>query len=127
MTKDEADERVREAEAKVLRIARRWWNSGLSRQATSVEIDEAVAELNRAEAARAALDKPELLRPEAVFVEADGKYWCVPELVRADRRHILAQAEKLPRYGIDVQPPDPNCGTRQAILLSDLRNLIEGR
>lgn len=129
MTKEEADEKVREAERAVVDYCRQF--APLSGGGFG-DLRERVKRLMAAEAARAALDKPVLLRPNAVFVEVDGKYWCVPELIEADRKHILAQAEKLPRHRVTLEHPGvgflggSGIGSEPAILLSDLRNLING-
>lgn len=128
MTKDEADEKVREAEAELATALMSYGDMA----ACYIDMVEKV---RAARYALAALDKPRLMKPGAVFVEVDGKYWCVPELIEVDRKHILAQAEKLPRHKVTHRTTITwaDSGERSAmdmledaILLSDLRNLIQG-
>lgn len=147
MTRDEADEKVQLAKDAVIRAARDdYQGAGSSR-----EIWGAVSDLVKAECARAALDKPRLMTPEEhvrryypgyhrLPRSVDGRPWrpSTAECAVADRdRDILAQAEKLPRYiacirtTADQTPPHTiaiayNPENSPAILLSDLRNLING-
>lgn len=127
MTKDEAEARVRECKERVVTTAREFRQGG-----AVASLFGAVVDLAAAESALASLDKPRLLRPEAVFVEVDGKYWCVPELIAADRADILAQAEKLPRYAVTFKLGGPPLAPTSSeghdwISLSDLRKLLEGK
>lgn len=96
----------------------------------------ALADLDAAEAERVALDKPRLLTARE-RAEASGPtdYSVVTRgvvcgyaaiAITDDRADILAQAEKLPRHyvnGINGEPPHHN---HSAILLSDLRSLLNG-
>lgn len=145
MTKEEADEKVREAKDAVVHAVKRACNLD------SPNLQAALAKLSSAEAARAALDKPRLMTPLERVCDHIGEK--IPEnsrgyhdprltpyggrlVVEKDRADILAQAEKLPRLGMTEAPPgsvwglwrmkDGEVRLEDAILLSDFRNLIQG-
>jgi hypothetical protein len=117
-----------EAEAAALKIMRAWALDALNISTRSVL--QAAFNLIDADK-RAASTLPTPIQRVREGMPEDQSGWYdedqVANFIADDRKDILAHAEKLPRYAINVQPPDPNCGTRQAIFLSDLRNLLEGK
>jgi hypothetical protein len=148
MTKDEAEARVRVCRERVIEAVRRRHaraqgreNQVFSEGWHDAAIYAAGTDLAAAESALAALDKPRLMTASEVWLEAKGAGH--PEGWRAVSRKtravvlsdILAQAEKLPRYMASVASyheyapgmVSGGLGQEPAILLSDLRKLLEGK
>lgn len=134
MTKDEADERVRMAEQEVIRCAKFFGE----KFETQSGVHAAVTKLLEAEAARAALDMPRLMTPRdrartsVVRCFLNGRpvyaeeYEAGEQRIKDDRADILAHAEKLPRLSSE-HLSRRYCDYSDAIFLSDLRNLLEGK
>ena len=135
MTKEEADRRVALAEKVLVATVRERY---LALDATGTPIGSALRELQEAEQARAALDKPKLrTRRQCVSAafpnwgEVTGLTWSALAMLEMRDREILMLIEKLPRYNARGEPSELN-GNKiewthgESVLLSDLRRLIEG-
>lgn len=144
MTKEEADRRIAEAKERVIKAARvvKGAADATLNECAQYVLADALNELEAAESAREALERPRLKTASEVWSEAKGAGH--PEGWRAVSRKtrgiviadILTQAEKLPRVHIDfgertwtispARPTDAGVAIPAAILLSDLKALING-
>jgi hypothetical protein len=143
MTKDQAEARVTKALERLATVVRAiraqasvaLLSPGSKPSVHALDLDLAISDLEAAESALAALDKPRLMTPEEREREISiDPYFNPPNTftravvrgIKRDRADILNQAEKLPRYAV-VPPYLPSVwGDPPAILLSDLRNLLKG-
>lgn len=98
---DESDLAVREAERRLIDAVRQMREKVLPvpafEHAKSIVWDR-LEDLERAEEERAATRSPRLRRPGAVFVEAGGRYWCVPELIEERDAEWAAMIKEAKTY-----------------------------
>ncbi len=113
---------MNEAEAAALKIMRAWALDALNISTRSV-LQAAFNLIDADKRAASALPTP-IQRVREGMPEDQSEWYDegrVANFIADDRKDILAQAEKLHRYTVEDDPD------ADAILLSDLRNLLEGK